>query len=281
MTTTAKKREWTDDVERVLEAIRYNSVTLSNYHKERYYYYKSYLKYFKLPLIALSSLTSIASVGLPEYVPQKTVSLITCILSLVSATIASVELYLGIQKTMETEMLTSRNFMLLAYDIYRVLSLKRENRVIDGRHYLDEKYNDYSKLIENANLVKQKHIEDKLTQIPHYAPFLPNSSQRKPFDPSPVSSTEPFIDAPPSSNALFHMSSPNYGVSSYSLFSSGDELGYPANASDDTDEVGLGIDKSDIVQLTDVYHKSINHDLENAVSKQPLALINDEDDSVV
>lgn len=148
MSTSAYKREWSSDVERVLEAIRTNSVTLSNYHKERYYYYKSYLKYFKLPLIALSSLTSIASVGLPVYVPQKTVSLVTCILSLVSATIASVELYLGIQKTMETEMLTSRNFMLLAYDIYRVLSLERVNRVMDGKNYLNEKYNDYSKLVE-------------------------------------------------------------------------------------------------------------------------------------
>ena len=265
--TTTQKREWTDDVERVLEAIRYNSVTLSNYHKERYYYYKSYLKYFKLPLIALSSLTSIASVGLTEYIPQQTVSLITCILSLLSATIASVELYLGIQKAMETEMLTSRSFMLLAYDIYRILSLKREHRVVDGQHYLDEKYNDYSKLVENANLVKQKHIEDKLTQIPHYAPFIPNSSQKKPSFSTPASSTEPFINEPPPSNAVFHMSSPNYGESSYSLFSSRDELGYTANASDDADEVGLVIDKSDIVQLTDVYHKSINHDLENGLSK--------------
>lgn len=213
MTEPILKHEWTEDVERVLEAIRANSVMLSNYHKERYYYYKSYLKYFKLPLIALSSLTSIASVGLSEYVPQKSVSLITCILSLVSATIASVELYLGIQKTMETEMLTSRNFMLLAYDIYRILSLTRENRIMDGKHYLDEKYNDYSKLIENANLVKNKRIEDKLAQIPYFAPYIPEHAD-------PLRTTTTFIEPPPPTT-LYNMASPNY-QSTLTLFSSGD-----------------------------------------------------------
>ena len=62
--------DWTDDIEKILENIRINSISLSNYHKEKYYYYKSYLKFFKLPLIILSSITSIASVGLTGYLEQ-------------------------------------------------------------------------------------------------------------------------------------------------------------------------------------------------------------------
>jgi len=263
------KKEWTEDIERVLEAIRTNSVVLSNYHKERYYYYKAYLKYFKLPLIALSSLSSIASVGLTEYVSQKTVSLITCVLSLVSATIASIELYLGIQKTMETEMLTSRNFMLLAYDIYRVLSLTRENRVMDGKHYLDEKYNDYSKLIENANLVKKKHVKDELTKIPYYAPYMPKPDDDeekrylKPF--SPISSNDPFINAPPVPTTYRMTMPPKYEQSSFSLYSSGDL------ESDINEQVGM--DKSQMLQLTDVY-KSPNT---NNVKEEMILLGNGSD----
>jgi hypothetical protein len=158
--------EWTEDVESVLENIRINSVLFSKYHKERYYIYKSYLKYFKLPLIVLSSITSIASVGLTTYISQEKVSAITCLLSLLSAIIASVELYLGIQKSMETELMSSRDFILLAYDIFKTLSLARENRTTNGKVYLDDKFQEYKKLVENAKLVHSKKLTDALAPLP-------------------------------------------------------------------------------------------------------------------
>lgn len=179
--------DWTPDIEAVLENIRINCVIFSNYHKERYYVYKSYLKYFKLPLIVLSSITSISSVGLNTYVKQQTVSLITCLLSLTSAIIASIELYLGIQKSMEIELMSSRNFLLLAYDIFKMLSLSSEHRAINGKMFLDEKYTDYSKLVENAKLVNNKKIKDALAPIPQE--FKLHSSQSSP---SPASSVGTF-----------------------------------------------------------------------------------------
>jgi hypothetical protein len=158
--------DWSDDIESVLENIRINSILFSNYHKERYYVYKSYLKYFKLPLIVLSSLTSIASVGLTTYISQEKVSAITCLLSLLSAIIASVELYLGIQKSMEIELLSSRDFILLAYDVYKTLNLSRENRSTNGKVYLDDKYQEYKKLVENAKLINSKKLKDALAPLP-------------------------------------------------------------------------------------------------------------------
>lgn len=158
--------EWTDDVENVLENIRINSVLLSTYHKERYYVYKSYLKYFKLPLIVLSSITSIASVGLSTYISQQDVSLVTCLLSLASAIIASVEMYLAIQKSMEVELMSSREFLLLSYEIYKTLNLKREHRSSNGRVFLDEKFAEYLKLVENAKLVHSKKLKDALAPLP-------------------------------------------------------------------------------------------------------------------
>lgn len=158
--------DWTTDIETILEDIRINSITLSTFHKEKYYYYKSHLKYFKLPLIVLSSLTSIASVGLSGYLEQESISMLTCVLSLVSAIIASVELYLGVQKNMEIEMNASRNFILLAYDIFKMLNLDKDHRQVSGKVYLNEKYNEYVKLVEQANLVKNKKIKDALAPIP-------------------------------------------------------------------------------------------------------------------
>lgn len=157
--------DWSEDIEKILENIRLNSIILSNYHKDRYYHYKGHLKYFKLPLIVLSSITSIASVGMTPYMEQGDISLLTCLLSLVSAILASIELYLGIQKNMEQELIASRNFLLLVYSIYKVLNLQVEHRVEKGRLFLDETYNEYIKLVENANLTKSKRMKDALAPI--------------------------------------------------------------------------------------------------------------------
>lgn len=157
--------EWSEDIEKILENIRLNSIILSTYHKDRYYHYKGHLKYFKLPLIVLSSITSIASVGMTPYMEQGDISLLTCLLSLVSAILASIELYLGIQKNMEQELIASRNFLLLAYSIYKVLNLQVEHRIEKGRLFLDETYNEYIKLVENANLTKSKRMKDALAPI--------------------------------------------------------------------------------------------------------------------
>jgi hypothetical protein len=157
--------DWSDDIEKVLESIRINSNNLYQYHKDKYYYYKSQLKYFKLPIIILTSLTSVASVGLTTYISQNTVSLLTCLLSLTSALIGSIELYLGIQKNMENEIDVSKQFQLLAYDIYKTCSLKRQNRQVNGRSYLDNKYNEYVKLTEQANMTISKAMKDIMAPV--------------------------------------------------------------------------------------------------------------------
>ena len=99
-----------------------------------------------------------------------------------SALIGSIELYLGIQKSMDLEQEASRNFLLLSYDIYKTLSLIRENRHSSGKSYLDEKFNAYIKLTEQANLIKNKYLKDALTPIPEEfvtqsIPSTPQSSE--------------------------------------------------------------------------------------------------------
>jgi len=158
--------EWTDDIEQILENIRINSVILSNHHKDRFYHYKGHLKYFKLPLIVLSSITSIASVGLGGYMQQNAISLLTCLLSLTSAILASIELYLGIQKNMEQELMASRKFLLLSYSVYKLRYTDKKNRVDNPRVFLEEMYNEYTKLIETSNLIKNNKLKDALAPLP-------------------------------------------------------------------------------------------------------------------
>jgi hypothetical protein len=151
---------WSEGLIAVLHAIRKNSILLSNYHKKRYMKYKGYAKYFKIPLIVLSGINSVIAVGLQVYLTQQYISIISCILSLVCAIITSVELYLGIQKTMENEMIASKEFYLLAVDIFRMTSLPSQERLVNSRAFLDDKYQAYCKLVEKSDVVVKRLVDN-------------------------------------------------------------------------------------------------------------------------
>ena len=75
-------------------------------------------------------------------------------------------MYLGINRQMEDELFVSKSFQILAYDIFKTLSLIREHRLEDGGEFLNKKYNTYIKLVENGNIVKKKGMIDTLAPLP-------------------------------------------------------------------------------------------------------------------
>jgi hypothetical protein len=156
---------WSEGTIQVLDNIRRNCIRLAAHHKRRYYKYRGYAKYFKLPLIVLSGINSVASVGLQTYLDQTFISGLTCVISLLCAVITSVELYLGIQKTMENELLSSKEFYLLGIDIHKIQTLEPACRLVNPRAYLDDKYKTYCKLVENSDLLHSR-ITDELASIP-------------------------------------------------------------------------------------------------------------------
>jgi len=159
-------RIWTSEVEEILEKLRINCVNLSEYHRKRYYHYKGYGKYFRIPLILLASINSTASVGLQPVLEQQIISGICCLLGMVMGVMSAIELYLGIQRSMELCLQNSRSFYSLAIDIYKTLALRRENRGENGKDYLNKKYAHYTKIVEGSNLLKRKLKADMLANIP-------------------------------------------------------------------------------------------------------------------
>jgi hypothetical protein len=57
---------------------------------------------------------------------------------------------------MENELIASKDFYLLSVDIFKILSLERGTRMVNGKVYLDETYQTYCKLIENSNIVSEE-----------------------------------------------------------------------------------------------------------------------------
>ena len=89
------------------------------------------------------------------------------------AIITSVELYLGIQKTMENELLASKDFYLLSIDIFKMLTIDVADRLVNPRAYLDDKYKLYCKLVENSDVVVKRLADNLAVVDPH--PFTSNA----------------------------------------------------------------------------------------------------------
>lgn len=157
--------EWSDDIETVLGHLRENCITLYKYHLGRYYQYKRILPFFKIPVLILSAFNSVFSVGLQPYLQQSLISILICIVSLGVTIINSIELYMGIQKSLETEMCASQGFYLLSIDIYKMITLRRENRDISGKQYLADCYNVYQELIKQSKLIHDPSLRDTLQII--------------------------------------------------------------------------------------------------------------------
>jgi hypothetical protein len=158
--------KWTNEVEDILEKLRINCVNLSDYHRKRYYYYKGYGKYFRIPQIILASLTSTTSIGLQPIMDQSIISGITCVLGMAMGILSAIEIYLNIQSNMELELKQSKEFYALAIDIYKILNVRVENRGENGKDYLNKKYSQYAKMMEASNLLNRRLTVDLLADIP-------------------------------------------------------------------------------------------------------------------
>ena len=156
--------DWTEDIDHVLNNIRVNCIILSKLHKQRYFELKSNLIYYRLPVIILNGANSIIAVGLQPYADQGTISLTTSLIALTCGIIGSIELYLGIQKRLENDLISQRDYYLLGIDIYKTLSLSKNNRPIPAKDFLEKSYNTYTKLIESSSTLARVK-GDKLIPI--------------------------------------------------------------------------------------------------------------------
>ena len=170
------------DIEGVLEKIRLNSSTLGSYHRKRFIVLKGRLKWYRIPIIVLSSINAVTSVCLTSFLNQTYISLLNMFLSLVVGIIGSVEMFLQINRELESSLVNQKEFYILSCDIYKYLELNRGNRVTDERTFLNDTYTRYIKLIETSYTLKKK-IDDKLqdvltlkiTNLPSSLPSNPSS----------------------------------------------------------------------------------------------------------
>lgn len=150
--------EWSENIIIILNIIRVHSNFLSLYHNNKHQYYKGRLKWFRIPIIILSAINGFTAVGLQEYAPQVTISTVNSLVSLFCGIITTVEMFLGIQKRMETELIAHKEYYILSMDIFKMNSLEKNRRNVDGRQFLDEKFSEFKKIIQSSNTVDSNFL---------------------------------------------------------------------------------------------------------------------------
>jgi len=158
---STSSNNWNDSIERLLDNIRLNCIELEQHHKKLYFSIKNIVVYFKLPIIILSSINAIASVALTDYLAQNIISATNCLISFFIGVLTSISLYLKIEDRLENELLASKEYHKLSIEIYKILSLKTEDRAIDGDQFLNDIYNEYIKLYDRSNL-NENELNDQL-----------------------------------------------------------------------------------------------------------------------
>jgi hypothetical protein len=151
----------------MLERLRVNCVNLNTYHRQRYFYFKAYGKWFRIPIILLSIFAASAAVGLQSLeVDQKVISGLSCLISLIVAMLSAVELHLSITDKLEDSYKFSKKYYGLSTDIYRVLKLNPEERSERGPDYLGRIFTEYSQLVSQSEMMRHAMKNDVLTRIP-------------------------------------------------------------------------------------------------------------------
>jgi hypothetical protein len=153
---------WSDKIDAMLLILRENCNYMSKYHNYKYQLYKERLKWFRIPIIVMSAINAFTAVGLQAYMAQKNISTINSILSLLCGILTSVELFLNIQKKMENDLTSHKDYYVLGMDIFKMVSLDLPKRNVNGREFLDEKLSAYKKLVQSSNIIDSESYIDML-----------------------------------------------------------------------------------------------------------------------
>lgn len=155
---------YTNDVDALLEKLRVNCILFSKAHKKRYLQLEQSLKYYKLPIIVISGISSLISVS-QEYMPQYYITILNSVFGLSCGIICSIELYLGISVQLAKAATLTKEFYSLAIEIYKVLSMDTIHRNENAVTFLESVFGRYSALHENKDIVAF-HIQDQLIPLP-------------------------------------------------------------------------------------------------------------------
>jgi hypothetical protein len=148
-----KKELWKENTEIILELIQKRCLELSNQHKYNYVVMKRISERFKAPTIVLSGIATFFSFGLQSYLSQQQISIICSCITFVTGLLGTLELWLGLPKKMEKELILSKALYMLYMDITKVLTLDKDLRKESPEDFYEKKFEIFQQIIENSDIM--------------------------------------------------------------------------------------------------------------------------------
>jgi hypothetical protein len=156
---------FTPDVIALCEKIRLNSGVLHEYNRKLFLKYTERIRYYRIPVLLLSSVASVWSIAGTSFLPQSEVSLLNMLFGLIAGSITSLELFNKLDEKIRNAEELSHKFYTLSVEINKMIMLDDCNRSVDGKDFLNECFNSYVKLLENSFIMNDK-VVDKLIELP-------------------------------------------------------------------------------------------------------------------
>jgi hypothetical protein len=155
--------EWSIGSITLLTKIKHNCITLHRYYRKEHLRYHRKIKWFKLPLIVLNSLSATFSIGAGGYnIDQHVINGVICSIGIINGIISAVELQLGIERKAEDALIASKDFYILGCDILKVLTLEHDERGCESILFLNDMYSKYIELIKNNDIINKSIIDELL-----------------------------------------------------------------------------------------------------------------------
>ena len=123
--------------------------------------YQRISKYFNIPILVISAMNSLFSMILQNYIGQELTSITNAVLSILTAILGSIQLFLKINENVSNSLIVSMKFHKLSIKISKELSINRDDRATNGNTFVQDVFNEYNDILEKSGSV-DKVLKDYL-----------------------------------------------------------------------------------------------------------------------
>jgi hypothetical protein len=153
--------EWNSQQEDYLKKLHFQSIENYKFWNIKNLKYQRISKYFNIPILVISAMNSLFAMILQDYIGQELTSITNARLSVLTAILGSVQLFLKINEKVSNSLIVSMKFHKLSIKISKELSIHRDDRATNGNTFLQDVFNEYNDILEKSGCV-DKVLRDYL-----------------------------------------------------------------------------------------------------------------------
>ena len=158
---TSEDCEWNLEQEDYLRKIHFQAIENYKFWNKKNLKYQRVSVYFNIPILVISAMNSLFAMILQNYIGQSLTSITNAVLSVLTAILGSVQLFLKINEKLSNSVIVSMKFHKLAIKISKELSINRNDRATSGTTFLQDVFNEYNDILEKSGSV-DKVLKDYL-----------------------------------------------------------------------------------------------------------------------